>query len=719
MPSGRGRRTRLDSGGALPGDARKRRRERQRRDARRTRAGIAVFVVAGTVVFGLLLGLAATASFIDHLPKLSKLGPIELGKNSSVYVRNCTKKPCSDVPLGVIARAENRVSVRWRDIAPTMRSATVAIEDRRYWEHGALDWHGIARAALNNVRAGSITQGGSTLTQQLAKNLYLQREARSRSISRKIDEAWIAVQLEDKYTKAEILTAYLNTVFYGQNAYGVEAAAHTFFDKPAKRLTLPQSALLAGLPQAPTDYNPFLHPAAARDRRNEVLQAMRSLRWISADAYAQARNASLGLKRGTYGTAVSSPFVFEQVRQELGAKLPSKLAARGGYRVYSTVDQRLQFAARRAIKDVLKSPGDPQAALVAINVHNGNVLALGTSDYFSATNQFNLATVGHRSPGSTFKLFALVDALRRGADPTKVFYPSGYVSFPENDPVCPQAGGWSPSNAESGFGGYMSLETATIHSVNVVYSQLMHDLGPAGVAATAHLLGIRSKLPLHCSMVLGADDVTPLELTSAYATIASGGIYHTPRVIRRVENAKGHLVADNAFKVHSKRVVSEGIAYETTSILKQVITEGTGTHARLDDGRPEAGKTGTAENYGNAWFCGYTPDIASCVWVGYRGSNKPLVGIEGVGAVFGGTLPAAIWKDFMTTATRRLPPHDWPEPKKPMVFHEFKATTSFGYNPKAPPAPPATPAHKPKKAKPNPPPTPDPSVPVQIAPQNG
>ena len=315
-------------------------------------------------------------------------------------------------------------------------------------------------------------------------------------------------------------------------------------------------------------------------------------------------------RRGSYGTAVSSPFVFEQVRQELDAKLPPKLAARGGFQVYSTVDQRLQFAARRAIKDVLKSPGDPQAALVAINVHNGNVLALGTSDYFSATNQFNLATVGHRSPGSTFKLFALVDALRRGADPSKVYYPSGYVSFPEDDPVCPQAGGWSPDNAESGFGGYLSLETATIHSVNVVYAQLMHDLGPAQVAATAHLLGIRSKLPLHCSMVLGADDVTPLELTSAYATIAAGGVYHPPRVIRRVQNVKGKIVADNAFKVHSKRVVSEGIAAETTSILKQVMTEGTGTHARLDDDRPEAGKTGTAENYGNAWFCGYTPDIA-------------------------------------------------------------------------------------------------------------
>jgi penicillin-binding protein 1A len=716
MPDGRRRRARLDSG-PLPGDARKRRRGRQRRDARRARFAIILFVIVGFGVFGGLFGVAAMAVFVDHLPKLSRLGPIELGENSTVYTRDCTKKPCSDEALGVIARVENRVSVRWKDIAPTMRSATVAVEDKRYWQHGALDWQGIARAALNNLQAGGIRQGGSTISQQLAKNLYLQREAGSRSVSRKIDEAWIAVQLEDRYSKAEILTAYMNTVFYGESAYGVEAAAHTFFDRTAKQLTLPQSALLAGLPQAPSAYNPFVHPAAAGARRAEVLGALRELRWISADAYARAINAPLSLKRGSYGTAASSPFVFDQVRQELNARLPAKLAARGGLRVYSTVDQRLQFAARRAIKNVLNSPGDPSAALVAINVHNGNVLALGTSDYGSNANQFNLATAGHRSPGSTFKLFALVDALRQGADPQRVYYPSGYVSFPENDPVCPQAGGWSPHNADGGGGGYMSLETATIHSVNVVFAQLVRDLTPARVAATAHLLGIRSKLPLHCSMVLGADEVTPLELTSAYATIAGRGVYHRPRVIRRVEDASGRIVASKSFRVQAHRVVSPGVAYETTKILEQVVQSGTGTRARLDDGRPQAGKTGTAENYGNAWFCGYTPDIAACVWVGYRSSNRPLENIEGFGAVYGGTIPAEIWKDFMTTATRRLPPHDWAEPKQPMVYRSFHATTSFGYNP----APPAAPAPPPVTPKPKPKPATPPTTPtkVEIAPQNG
>jgi penicillin-binding protein 1A len=459
-----------------------------------------------------------------------------------------------------------------------------------------------------------------------------------------------------------------------------------------------------------------VHPAAAQKRRGEVLSALRELHWISAAAYAKALAAPLGLKRGSDGTAQTSPFIFDQVRQELNARLPAKLAARGGLRVYSTVDQRLQFAARRAIKDVLKTPGDPQAALVAINVHNGNVLALGTSDYGSAKNQFNLATAGHRSPGSTFKLFALVDALRKGADPSRVVYPSGYVSFPENDPICPQPGGWSPNNADGGGGGYLTLESATVHSVNVVYAQLMRDLGPQSVAATAHLLGIRSKLPLHCSMVLGADDVTPLELTSAYATIAANGVYHRPRTIRRVEGADGKIVASSSFRVQSKRVVSDGVAYEATSILKGVLTSGTGTRARLDDERPEAGKTGTAENFGNAWFCGYTPDIATCVWVGYRSSNKPLLNIEGNGEVFGGTLPAEIWKDFMTTATRRLPPRDWPEPKHPIVYQAFHATTSFGYNPRATVTPTTPDKTKKKPAKKTPPAH---HTKVVIAPQNG
>jgi membrane peptidoglycan carboxypeptidase len=243
----------------------------------------------------------------------------------------------------------------------------------------------------------------------------------------------------------------------------------------------------------------------------------------------------------------------------------------------------------------------------------------------------------------------------------------------------------------------------------------MRDLGPKQVAATAHLLGIRSQLPLHCSMVLGADDVTPLELTSAYATIAAGGVYHRPRTIRRVEDAAGKIVASRVFRVKAKRVVSDGVAYEATQILKEAVKSGTGTRAQLDDGRPQAGKTGTAENYGNAWFCGYTPDIAACVWVGYRSSNKPLQNIEGFGAVYGGTLPAMIWKDFMTTALTRIGPHDWPQPKRPMVFKSFTPTTSFGYNP-APPAAPTPPAKKPAKKKPKALPA-TPTTPVVIAPQ--
>ena len=334
-----------------------------------------------------------------------------------MYARDCTRKPCQDEPLGVIARTENRISVRWKDIAPTMRSATVAVEDRRYWEHGALDWHGIARAALNNLQAGGIRQGGSTISQQLAKNLYLLREASSRSLSRKIDEAWIAVQLEDKYTKAEILTAYLNTVFYGESAYGVEAAAHTFFDKTAKQLTLAQSALLAGLPQAPER----LQPVRAPGRRDEApgRGARRHAR-APLDQRGCVREGEQRAARPQARELRNAVVLALRVRPgAAGAERAAAGQARGPRRSARLLDGRPAPAVRGAAGDQGRAQvaRRSSAALVAINVHNGNVLALGTSDYGSSKNQFNLATAGHRSPGSTFKLFALVEALRRGADP--------------------------------------------------------------------------------------------------------------------------------------------------------------------------------------------------------------------------------------------------------------------------------------------------------------
>ena len=419
------------------------------RRARRA-PGIGVFVLIGLLGLGVVAGLAATAAFIDNLPKLSRLGPVELGENSSVYARDCTRKPCQDEALGVIARTENRISVRWKDIAPTMRSATVAVEDRRYWEHGALDWHGIARAAGNNLQAGGIRQGGSTISQQLAKNLYLLREASSRSLSRKIDEAWIAVQLEDKYTKAEILTAYLNTVFYGESAYGVEAAAHTFFDKTAKQLTLAQSALLAGLPQAPSAYNPFVHPAAATKRRAEVLGAMRELRWISAGRLREgdqraARASSAGAtarrrprpscstrcgRSSTRGCRPSSPpaAVCASTRRSTSA-----CSSRRGGRS-RTCSRRRAIPRRRSSRSTCTTATCSRSA-------PRTTARPRTS---STSRPPGTARRARRSSSSRSS-----SALRRGADPSRVYYPSGYVSFPENDPVCPQPGGWSPHNAEA------------------------------------------------------------------------------------------------------------------------------------------------------------------------------------------------------------------------------------------------------------------------------
>ena len=358
MPDGRRRRARLDAG-SLPGDARKRRRGRQRRDARRARLAIIVFVIAGFCVFGGIFGAPATAVFVDHLPKLSRLGPIALGENSTVYTRHCTKKPCSDQALGVIARVENRVSVRWKDIAPTMRSATVAVEDKRYWQHGALDWQGIARAAINNLQAGGIPAGRlddlaaareeslpaaggeQPLDQPQDRRGLDRRPARRRSTS-----------------KAEILTAYMNTVFYGgERVWRRGRCAHLLRQeaRSSSRCRRRPCSPACRRRRPPTTRS--VHPDAARHAAREVLA--RPAR-VALDQRRRLRGRAQRAARASSAAAtarpLSSPFVFDQVRQALNARLPAKLAARGGLRVYSTVDQRLQFAARRSIKDVLNRP---------------------------------------------------------------------------------------------------------------------------------------------------------------------------------------------------------------------------------------------------------------------------------------------------------------------------------------------------------------------------
>lgn len=651
---------------ALFGSRRRRHLERKRTRRRRgTRRGNALAIVGGFLV--LLLGAFAIAigAVVGGLPDLGNASAVQLGANSVVK--------SGDSVLSVIPANENRTPLKWKDLGSHLRNATVAIEDRRYWQHGALDYEGIGRALWRDVTQGSYAEGGSTITQQLVRNLYIPDSARDKTVERKLDEAWLAIQAEDRWTKAQILTMYLNTVFYGRYAYGAEAASETYFNKHAKQLTLPQAALLAGLPQAPSDYDPFKNPVLAKQRRNDVLRAMRAQRMISVATFDKALRAPLGLKAGQLYSTVRQPYFVNYVKQVLIDKLPggAEQLLKGGLSIETTINRRLQFAARRAINGVLKTPGDPDAVIVSIQPRTGAIVAMQTSTNF-ASLRFNLATQGARQPGSTFKAIALTAAVDDGIDPDHTYYVST-ASWDCNPPLCQTP--WHVETYEHRGEGTVSLTQATLASDNVVYAKLSTDLTPEREVEMAHKLGIRSKLKPVPSIALGSLEVTPLELTSVYATLAAGGVYRAPRAVRRVRDSEHDEVGTFDEPGHT-RAVSDGVASVVTGILEKNMVSGTGTRARLADGRPEAGKTGTTSDYADAWFCGYTPDLATCVWVGYRKGRITMENVEGQGVVSGPTLPAQIWHDYMTVALANVPPTEFPAPLHPAELAPYTPVNS-------------------------------------------
>jgi penicillin-binding protein 1A len=661
---------------------RRRQLERRRKRSRRTaRRGNVLAVIGGFFVLLIGGGVIAAGVIIGRLPDLGKAAAVQLGANSVVK--------SGDKILSVIPANENRTPLRWKDLGAHLRNATVAIEDKRYWQHGALDYEGIGRALWHDLTTGSYAEGGSTITQQLVRNLYIPDSARNKTVQRKVDEAWLAIQAEDRWTKAQILTMYLNTVFYGRYAYGAEAAAQTYFNKHAKQLTLPQAALLAGLPQAPSDYDPFKNPVLAKQRRNDVLLAMRQQRMISIDTYDRAVRAPLGLRAGILYSTVRQPYFVNYVKQVLIDKLPggAEQLLKGGLSIETTINRRLQFAARRAIAGVLKTPGDPDAVIVSIQPRTGAIVAMQSSTNF-ASLRFNLATQGARQAGSTFKAIALTAAVDDGIDPDRTYYLST-PSWDCNPPLCQTP--WHVETYEHRGLGVVSLTTATLNSDNVVYAKLSTDLTPKREVQMAHTLGIVSKLKAVPSIALGSLEVTPLELTSVYATLAAGGVYRAPRAVRRVRDSDGELVGAFTAPEH-RRAVSDGVASVVTGILEKNMTSGTGTRAYLADHRPEAGKTGTTSDYADAWFCGYTPDLATCFWVGYPKGRITMQNIEGQGVVSGPTLPAQIWHDYMTVALANVPPSDFPPPLHPADLQPYTPVNSGSQASPYQNTPPSTPA---------------------------
>jgi penicillin-binding protein 1A len=632
-------------------ERRRHRRGRKRRSKILLAAAVTgiCLVIAGLSIAGYVISIAASA------PPLSSLKPIDQGTSSAVYAMDGSR-------LGFIQSDEIRTPISLNRIPEVMQAATIAIEDERFYKHGGVDYEGILRAAIKNIEAGKTVEGGSTITQQLVRNLYVGRE---RTLERKIREARLAQELEQKHSKRWILESYMNSVPYGtvdgRTAVGVQAAAETFFNKPARRLTLEESALLAGLPQAPSELNPFQNPKAALDRRREVLHTMAKLGYISNARANAASAAPLRVRRGDLYTKIREPFFFDFVKQQLIDRFGVNTVRKGGLRVYTTIDPKLQQAGRDAIDSTLNYPGDPSSAVVAIDPRNGYIRAMASSSHYSH-NQYNLAAQGHRQPGSAFKTFVLTTAIKRGIDPNSV----GYVSQPL-DLNTKDYGPWKVQTYDHTYGGYMDITHATLKSDNTVFAQLDLDLGPRSVADTAKEMGITTKLDGYPAEGLGGlrRGVSPLEMANAYSTLASGGIRNEPIAITKVTFPDGKV--EDLGKPKRQRVFSDAVAYEVTKILKMNVESGTGTRANI--GCPAGGKTGTTDNFNDAWFDGFTPHLTAAVWVGYPDALRQMRSVHGI-SVAGGTFPAEIWNKFMSTAKGNFC-GDFPQPKSSITWSPF------------------------------------------------
>jgi penicillin-binding protein 1A len=632
-----------------------RERRRHRRGRRRSKILLALLVVGVCMCIAIMSLAGYVISVGASAPPLESLKPVDQGTSSAVYADDGTR-------LGFIQSDEIRTPIALSRIPESMQAATIAIEDQRYYQHGGIDYEGIVRAAIKNLEAGKAVEGGSTITQQLVRNLYVGRE---RTLQRKIREARLAEELERKHSKRWILESYLNSVPYGtvdgQTAVGVQTAAQTFFAKPAKNLTLEESALLAGLPQAPSELNPFQNPKAALDRRREVLKKMAKLGYISKQRAAEASNAPLGVQRGDLYTKIREPFFFDYVKQQLIDRFGVNTVRKGGLKVYTTIDPKLQEAGRRAIDSTLNYPGDPSSAVVAIDPRTGYIRAMASSSHYTH-NQYNLAAQGHRQPGSAFKPFVLTTAIKRGINPNSTSYVSKPLNLNTRD-----YGPWKVQTYDNTYGGAMNLVRATLRSDNTVFAQLDLDLGPKSVADTAKEMGITTKLDGYPAEGLGGltRGVSPLEMANAYATLASGGMRNEPIAIARVKFPDGKV--EDLGKPKRERVLSDAVAYEVTKILKMNIQSGTGTRANI--GCSAAGKTGTTDNFNDAWFDGYTPRLTAAVWVGYPDALREMRSVHGI-SVAGGTFPAMIWNKFMQVAKGSFC-GDFPKPKSTITWSPF------------------------------------------------
>jgi penicillin-binding protein 1A len=631
--------------------------------------------------------------------------PVNLPReNASVTSRVSHVYDINGNEIAVFREFDQNIPVKKADLPISLKQAVISSEDKNYYRHSGIDLSGSVRALIADLRGRGVKQGGSTITQQYVKNVYTNKE---RTISRKVREAILANQVDRKFDKEEILFRYLNTIYLGEGAYGVGAASETYFRKSVKDLTLSESALLAGLIPAPSVYEPRGNPDGANTRRLHVLGLMLKEGYITQAAHDEA--AAQTVWPITKGKP-PGPVTLIQSRVKEYRKYPyfvdyleKYLIARGykpdraGLKIQTTLDPAVQKDAERAVTESLSGTQSPlEMALTSVEPPTGFVKAMvGGRDFNSGEfANVNLALGGcparnptwkvevepacwsdktavisgggpGRQTGSSFKAFTLAAALEKGFSPDKRYSAPGVYKAP-NCKETPGKHECTVENAEGHGGGSQTIRTATVDSTNTVYIQIQRDVGVANVAEMAKKLGVGSAFyspTVHGEVLpritLGVLDTAPLEMAAAYSVFANSGIRQDATPIVKMTDSTGKVLIDNT-KRKGKQVIDEVVADNVTDILRGVITSGTGTAANI--GRPAAGKTGTGQNYTNAWFVGYTPTLSTAVWMGNAKRLEPLVRIKGVSRVFGGTIPARTWKAFMSDALKDVPVTDFNEP---------------------------------------------------------
>lgn len=631
-----------------------------------------IALLAYLVVLALLSGITASAAaavvMVDSV-KLPKLDTHKVGQDPQR-----TRLLAADGSTLAVFYYQNRENTTLDQIPPVMQKAILAVEDKRFYKHGGIDPGAIGRAMIRNVKSGQVVEGGSTISQQYVKNAFLTNE---RTMSRKLKEVALAYQLEKKYPKKKILALYLNSVYFGDGAWGIKAAAEHYFDKPSSQLNLQEAALLAAMPKGPAAFSPYYAPRAAKARRDLVLRKMLETKSITRQQYQAAVSQPVLVAEHNQMQDQRVAYFVEYVRNTMVRKYGAKTFLRGGWSIHTTLDPRMQSDAQQAIETTLDRPGDPSASLVSIEPKTGYIRAMvGGKDF--ASDNFNLAVQARRQAGSSFKPFVLITALEQGISPDTSFSGASPTVIPMPQP----APNWTVNNFGNQGYASLSLVEATVKSVNVVYAQLIMRVGPSAVVDVAHRMGIRSEIDANPSIALGGFTygVSPLDMASAYSTLANRGRHTEPTAVAKIVDPNGAIIYEH--KPVLEQALKEEVADTATDVLKQVVQRGTGTRANI--GRPAAGKTGSSSNLRDAWFVGYTPQLATAVWVGYPKQQIAMNSVHGIG-VTGGSFPAEIWQKYMSDALAGMEVLNFDGSK--IALKEKEGSSTSRQQPQAPSSP--------------------------------